>query len=181
MGTNLPTGRSAEWPLSGEIRTLGRQRRMAEFDPYATAHSFVYPQIWNIGGVRLHHSGLMLAARITLPHFSVSSATNLANSEGEPVNSCYPVRQSALSLWIGEGRIDLPIQPFDDLGRGALGRADAEPTGRRVAREGIPEPGMSAARPERSVVVAASARNPPAGCAATMTQLHRTSHARRQP
>jgi hypothetical protein len=29
------------------------------------------------------HYGLMLAARITLPHFSVSSAMNFPNSEGE--------------------------------------------------------------------------------------------------
>src|SRR5215471_861645 len=31
---------------------------------------------------RLHPSGLMLAARITLPHFSVSSAMSLPNSAG---------------------------------------------------------------------------------------------------
>src|SRR5262245_13214175 len=38
----------------------------------------------------LHHSGLMFAARITLPHFSVSSARSLAKSEDEPVNISLP-------------------------------------------------------------------------------------------
>src|SRR5947209_271597 len=33
------------------------------------------------------HSGLMLAARITLPHFSVSSAMSLPKSEDEPASS----------------------------------------------------------------------------------------------
>jgi hypothetical protein len=33
------------------------------------------------------YSGLMLAARITLPHFSVSSAKSLPKSAGEPDNA----------------------------------------------------------------------------------------------
>jgi len=37
-----------------------------------------------------HHSGLMLAARITLPHFSVSSAMSLLKSAGEPGNGVSP-------------------------------------------------------------------------------------------
>ena len=36
------------------------------------------------------HSALMLAARITLPHFSVSSAMNLPKSAGEPENAVPP-------------------------------------------------------------------------------------------
>src|SRR6516162_4634206 len=43
----------------------------------------------------------------------------------------YPYRR------IGEHRVDLPIEPLDDLGRGALGDADAEPAGHRVARDNI--------------------------------------------
>src|SRR5436190_21311185 len=35
-------------------------------------------------------SALMLAARITLPHFSVSSAMNLPKSAGEPANTAPP-------------------------------------------------------------------------------------------
>jgi len=36
------------------------------------------------------HSGLTLAARITLPHFSVSSAMSLAKSAGEPTSGVAP-------------------------------------------------------------------------------------------
>src|SRR5262245_25324152 len=39
---------------------------------------------------RLDHSGLMLAARITLPHFSVSSAMSLPESAGVPDNALPP-------------------------------------------------------------------------------------------
>src|SRR5262249_58145727 len=41
----------------------------------------------NIGGA---HSALMLAARITLPHFSVSLAMNFPNSLGEVGNAVAP-------------------------------------------------------------------------------------------
>src|SRR4029077_10909525 len=48
--------------------------------------------LWNFGGldVRLAHSGLMLAERITLPHFSVSSPINLRKSVGEPASGGPP-------------------------------------------------------------------------------------------
>jgi hypothetical protein len=36
------------------------------------------------------HSALMLAVRITLPHFSVSSAINLLKSAGEPGSAVTP-------------------------------------------------------------------------------------------
>src|SRR5262245_23315318 len=46
-----------------------------------------------------HHSGLILAARITLPHFSVSSAISLPKSAGEPIITVPPKSASrALSL-----------------------------------------------------------------------------------
>jgi hypothetical protein len=48
------------------------------------------------------HAGLMLAARITLPHFSVSSAMNLPKSAGEP--------GSGVPRKVGEARIDLILQ-----------------------------------------------------------------------
>src|ERR1700733_7283487 len=46
------------------------------------------------------HSGLILAARTTLPHFSVSPAISLPNSAGEPVTPNDPVAdlQTGLSL-----------------------------------------------------------------------------------
>src|SRR5262249_12575722 len=38
---------------------------------------------------------------------------------------------------LGERRVDLPIEPLDDLARGALGSANAEEAGHRVARDNI--------------------------------------------
>jgi hypothetical protein len=44
----------------------------------------------NIRRRLVDHSGLMLAARITLPHFSVSSAMSLPNSAGESSSTSPP-------------------------------------------------------------------------------------------
>jgi len=52
---------------------------------------------------RAGHSALMLAARITLPHFSVSSAMSLAKSVGKPGSAVAP--KSSLML---AARITLP-------------------------------------------------------------------------
>src|SRR5258707_843889 len=49
------------------------------------------------------HSGLMLFARITLPHFSVSSAMNLPKSAGEPGNTVLP-RSASRALILGSAR-----------------------------------------------------------------------------
>ena len=45
-----------------------------------------------------HYSGLMLAARITSAHFSISSAINLPKSVGEPV-STVPPRSAIRLVW----------------------------------------------------------------------------------
>src|SRR5262249_33513138 len=52
------------------------------------------------------HSGLMLAARITLPHFSVSAATKLPKSEGEPAITV-PPRSASRALSWGSARAAL--------------------------------------------------------------------------
>jgi hypothetical protein len=49
------------------------------------------------------YSGLMLAARITLPHFSVSSAISLPKSAGEPA-STVPPRSAMRALILGSAR-----------------------------------------------------------------------------
>ena len=75
------------------------------------------------------HCALMLAARITLAHFSVSSAMSFPNSAGEPASTVLPkVGKPRLHLGIGEGGIDLLVELVDDLGRRVLGRADADQT-----------------------------------------------------
>ena len=81
------------------------------------------------------YSGLMLAARITLPHFSVSSAMSLPKSAGEPALArAAQVGKPRLHLGIGEGRVDLLVELVDDLGGRVLGCADAVTKCRLVAR-----------------------------------------------
>ena len=73
------------------------------------------------------HSALMPAARITLPHFSVSSAMSLPKSAGEPrKHRAAEVGEPRLHLGIGEGRVDLVVELVDDFGGRVLGRADAD-------------------------------------------------------
>src|SRR5262249_38279293 len=55
---------------------------------------------------RADHSALMLAARITLPHFSVSSAISLAKSAGEPGSTVAP-RSASRALILGSARVAL--------------------------------------------------------------------------
>ena len=50
----------------------------------------VQRQLWNIEWRRLAHSGLMLAARITLAHFSVSSIKSFLKSAGDNGIGTFP-------------------------------------------------------------------------------------------
>src|SRR6516165_6979733 len=52
------------------------------------------------------HYGLMLAAKITLPHFMVSSAISLAKSAGEPA-STVPPRSASRDFILGSARAAL--------------------------------------------------------------------------
>src|SRR5215471_17743632 len=52
------------------------------------------------------HSGLMLAARITLPHFSVYSATKLPNPADELANGASP-KSTSRDLNVGSARAAL--------------------------------------------------------------------------
>ena len=61
------------------------------------------------------HSGLMPANLTTLPHFSVSSAMSLPKSAGEPKRGATQIGKTRLYLGIGKGRIDLLVEPVDDL------------------------------------------------------------------
>src|SRR5262249_54144470 len=51
------------------------------------------------------------------------------------------VGQSRLHLRISETRIELPVERLEDVGGGALGRADAEPFTRFVTRNGFNDRG----------------------------------------
>src|SRR5262245_9912856 len=92
-------------PAPHPIRKPGRVTSLS--GPTVTSLSGVYTShsrietLWNSGAldVRLAYSGLILAARITLPHFSVSSAINLRKSVGEPASGGPPRSASrALTL-----------------------------------------------------------------------------------
>src|SRR5262245_39614755 len=71
------------WPLgpgSRSLRSLGRDTRHVSSPP--------------------NYSALMLAARITLPHFSVSLAMSLAKSPGDCANGVLP-RSASRALILG--------------------------------------------------------------------------------
>ena len=70
----------------------------------------------------------MLAVRITLPHFSVSSATSRPKSAGEPASTVLAeVGKAGFHLGISEADVDFPVQRFNDLGGGVPGGADTVP------------------------------------------------------
>ena len=105
----------------------------------------------------------MLPARITLAHFSVSSAMNLPKSAGEPGNGVPPRSAGhAFHLEIGQAPVDFFVEFIDDLGGRALHRTDAEPTDRLVARYEFAYRRDIRQHVERVAVVTASARNLPA-------------------
>src|SRR5262245_6460228 len=66
-------------------------------------NAFVKRTLRNIWPDRAGHSGLMFAARITLPHFSVSSAMSLAKSAGESTSTS-PPRSASRALILGSAR-----------------------------------------------------------------------------
>src|SRR5262249_5116761 len=81
------------------------------------------------------YSGLMLAARITLPHFSVSAAMNLPKSAGEPV-SAVPPRSASLALILGSASaVLISLLSLSMISAGVVLRcADAVPVARLVPR-----------------------------------------------
>src|SRR5262245_49526011 len=61
--------------------------------------AFAERALWNVGD----QSGLMFAARTTLPHFSVSSAMSLPKSAGEPTSGV-PPKSASLAFILGSAR-----------------------------------------------------------------------------
>src|SRR6516162_6675602 len=117
-------------------RTSVAPSTMSAFDPKRTLAS---PKSRNgCYGISDHgclgHSALMLAARITLPHFSVSSAINFPKSVG-----VIGIGKSCLDLGIGEGGIDFAVELIDDFSRRFLGCADTVPGGRLISRHKLSE------------------------------------------
>jgi hypothetical protein len=76
---------------------------------------------------------LILAARITLAHFSVSSAMSLPNSAREPERAA-PVREARFDHRIGKPGVDLLVQLVDDFRGRISGRTNTEEGAHLIAR-----------------------------------------------
>ena len=87
------------------------------------------------------YSGLMLAAWITLAHFSVSVAMILPKSAGETISIATPPSVSRAAIWIGERGIDLSIELIDDFKRRISGSDDARKCAGLEARHRISDRG----------------------------------------
>ena len=114
------------------------------------------------GGER-HHSGLMLAARITLLHFSASVAMNLPKSAGEPASGAAP-KSASRAFMSGSARAKL-ISLFSlSMISGGVFFGAATPNqllASKLGRNSLTV-GTSGRISERSAVVTANARNLPA-------------------
>src|SRR5215472_14399982 len=103
----------------------------------------------------------MLAARITLPHFSVSVGDKFSKVGGRHRHRrAAQIGKSCLDLGIGEGGIDFAVELIDDFSRRFLGCADTVPGGRLISRHKLSE-GRNVWQRFRVTVVTASARRLP--------------------
>src|SRR5262245_21099076 len=143
-------------PESGHLAepcsNLGDHRAFAERD------------LWNVSATAdQRQSALMLAARMTLPHFSVSSAMNLPKSLGELARMMLP-KSANRALILGSARPAL-ISEFSLLmiSVGVLLGA-TRPCQPLTSKPGTKSAtvGTSGSASSRDMVVTASARNLPA-------------------
>src|SRR5262249_35244601 len=116
--------------------------------------AFAERTLRNISPDRVRHSGLMFAARITLAHFSVSSAMSLPKSAGEPGSAVAPNSESRASI-LGSARPALisllslsTISAGVDFGAPTPNQALASKPGKNS-----PTVGMSGSACERVAVV----------------------------
>src|SRR6516164_9779815 len=119
-------------------------------------------RLWNVGRGR-PYCALMLAARTTLPHFSVSSAMNFPKSVGEPANTAHP-RSVRRLFMLGSARAALiSLLSFSTICVGvALGTTiPYQPLASKPGRNS-PTVGTSGRASWRVALVTASARSLPA-------------------
>jgi hypothetical protein len=110
-----------------EVFSLQQNSLVTIKSPTQTEASHSRNGIYGMSG-RWFYSGLMLAARINLPHFSISSAMRILKSAGEPGSHAAEVGELSLQLGIGEASIDFLVELIDDLTRRFRGSADSEKT-----------------------------------------------------
>ena len=122
-------------PLQNESRTKVRYdwgstfsctRKLAETLRTRSRRS-QYGRYGIFGRGRVGHSSLMLAARITLAHFSVSSAEELAEiGRRTRQQRAAEIDQPCLQRRIVESSVDFSIEPVDDRSRRLLGCTQAK-------------------------------------------------------
>ena len=101
------TALTLEADITGSRLVISQTRQQRPSPPFAQR------TLWNVRATMTAYSALMFAARITLPHFSVSSAMCLPKSLGEPGSTVPPrsaTRQRAAT------RIDAPNPTHDHCG-----------------------------------------------------------------
>ncbi len=107
-------------PIASEVR------HRSETSPSAiSGHCRHLPngRLWNVGATMTAYSALMLAARITLSHFSVSSAMSLSKSAGERA-SAMPPRSARCTFNLRSARPALiSLLSFSTTSAGANPRA----------------------------------------------------------
>jgi len=85
-----------------------------------------------------NHSALAPDALTTLPHFSVSAATNAPNWPGVIGIRVLPhFGEARPDARVGEPGVDLAVEAFDDLARRAARRHDAGPAARLEPGQGF--------------------------------------------
>src|SRR5262249_24397330 len=112
---------------------------------------------------RLHPSGLRLAARITLPHFSASLLISLPKSAGEPASAAAP-KSASRAFILGSARATfISLFSLSIISRGVFFGA-ATPNQLLASKPGMNSltVGISGRESERIAVVTANARNLPA-------------------
>src|SRR5262249_2902362 len=124
---------------------------------------FAERRLWNIGPSFWDHSGLMLAARITLPHFSVSSAMSLPKSAGESTSGALPTSPSRAFILGSAGPALISLLSFSTISAGVAFGAPT-PNQALASKPGTNSStvGTSGSASERVAVVTASARSLPA-------------------
>src|SRR5262245_43277147 len=146
VGLDLNRSESSRW---------ARHRRPRHRSPNET--------LWNIGSGLPRQSALMLAARITLRHFSVSSAISLPKSEGETASTS-PPRSARRALILGSARPALiSLLSLSMISAGVFLGAPTpyQPVASKPGTNSLTV-GIWGSASERVAVVTASARSLPA-------------------
>src|SRR5262245_36145604 len=107
LRSSRPTGHDHYRNVRQSDRQIQHSQLAIGLQTFATGSlprsGLVQRALRNIRRGRVDHSALMLAARITFAHFSVSSAMSLAKSAGEP-GSGVPPRSASRALILGSAR-----------------------------------------------------------------------------